>query len=1145
MDINLIIIISFLVTTLIIGIYCGRGVCTFKDYAVGNRQMSTWVITISLMATIYGSRFLYAVLSGYYRRGLYAIIRDLIAPLFMFYLTSRFLSIRMKEFLRDYSIAESMGKLYGPVVRIVTAVLGIIVAISVLLLQFKHGLSVILASPLFKIAPYPPIYYAIILALLTIIYSTFGGARSVAWTDVYQFFIFGVCFPIITFLLLYHVQDPWTNWRRSSSVAQFFNLYQGDHLHMLTYVACYSIFTFDPAQIQRFYMCPSVQQAAKVFSRSAIIRIGMAFSFLLVIIALHIGGHLIDSKENVLDYIINLAYFPGMQGLLITTIIALLMSTADSYLHTASILFANDLWPFLVNTTKQSHTSILKVARYFSLLIGITTSFMMLYYIDNTIPFRSFYTPAVTVPMIVACFGFRPKTTAVLFTMGINLVLTTYYTCIKGQTITEQGLLKSFIYTTLLLFITHYLLPRQKSKGWVGIKDDNPVQLQNQETKRWWLSKVKSIKAVFTKFYWANIFPKDDSTFIALGIYLIVYSTISLFYMQKAYSLLYMYFYINVMVIGTLIAFYPILKGYKKVGIYLLYILWPILLYMTLFISAIIFFKLSHFSPNVCAFFMVNVGLGSLLLPYTILIVMLATVLFFHGWIPPHVALVSCKEWITTETVVGLTILVSCLGYRYIRNKANIQLQTIALTRSYEQKYMLTSLYNQANWNRLDPTYSGKVLQDIADALGPYVGNLPIQQHQKKLYLFSQSLLKRAKEERTFALDSKAICKVDLEDLILKSYEAVRKLDIPIRLLVKKQTKEKYLLAEPTIFERLFTINFWNLCQDKHTLDHTVSLTISDTLLSYPFPKPYQVATGSTYEKQLSSPILSALAFSISTHTDRLQLLPTYVVTDETASGYLPKTINNLYQEESRQILQAHGGYIQTIETETSLTCLYILPIDGRKVMRFKRYHTDDLFNKVAETAISLAQEKELISLLVNKTTLTDQKVQATINFIKKAHGATMRKSGEPYYTHPMEVAKIVLEATKHADTILAALLHDVVEDTMVTLEQIKLLYGIEVAYIVDMVTHYNTYGYRWKLDNSENLIILNQCKDIRVIQIKLADRLHNLRTIAVRKLADQKRIAKETMDFYIPWSRKNNILTWLSEMESICEQILHTNPVH
>ncbi|MGI2299251.1 HD domain-containing protein [Candidatus Cardinium hertigii] len=236
----------------------------------------------------------------------------------------------------------------------------------------------------------------------------------------------------------------------------------------------------------------------------------------------------------------------------------------------------------------------------------------------------------------------------------------------------------------------------------------------------------------------------------------------------------------------------------------------------------------------------------------------------------------------------------------------------------------------------------------------------------------------------------------------------------------------------------------------------------------------------------------------ISTDPNSINVLPAYAVTDEITSGYLPKTINNLYQEESIQIVRAHGGYVQIIET-TCLTCLYILPIDGKNVMRVKRYHIDDLSNKVAETDESLAQEKELISLLVNNTTLTDRKVKETINFIKKAHGNVIRKSGDPYYTHPMWVAKIVLEATKNTETILAALLHDVVEDTTVTLEQIELLYGMEVAYIVDMVTHYNTYGFRWKLDTSENQIILNKCKDIRVVHIKLADRLHNLDSVVMK----------------------------------------------
>ncbi|ROT46990.1 HD domain-containing protein [Candidatus Cardinium hertigii] len=205
-------------------------------------------------------------------------------------------------------------------------------------------------------------------------------------------------------------------------------------------------------------------------------------------------------------------------------------------------------------------------------------------------------------------------------------------------------------------------------------------------------------------------------------------------------------------------------------------------------------------------------------------------------------------------------------------------------------------------------------------------------------------------------------------------------------------------------------------------------------------------------------------------------------------------------------------------------------------------YHSTDLAaNKVSETTESLAQERTLVDLLTAETNLTQEIVEKTIAFIKNAHGLMIRKSGAPYYTHPMAVAKILLDVTKDPSTILAGLLHDIVEDTPVTLTQIDLMYGPEVAYIVDRVTHYHTNGYPWKFSDMENKNMLSQCVNIRVIQVKLADRLHNTQTLYAREWADQQRIAKETLSFYIPWGKKNNICSkWLTEMQYICEEILN-----
>ncbi|MDD9139541.1 MAG: hypothetical protein NQ127_01255 [Candidatus Cardinium sp.] len=120
----------------------------------------------------------------------------------------------------------------------------------------------------------------------------------------------------------------------------------------------------------------------------------------------------------------------------------------------------------------------------------------------------------------------------------------------------------------------------------------------------------------------------------------------------------------------------------------------------------------------------------------------------------------------------------------------------------------------------------------------------------------------------------------------------------------------------------------------------------------------------------------------------------------------------------------AHGGYVAIKETSKTITALYVLPVEGEKVMRFKNYDPAYLAaNKQAETAATIIQENELIDLLTTITRLAKEKIIPSIAFIKSAHGLTMRQSGEPYYTHPMAVAKLLLTVTKDPVSLLAGLL--------------------------------------------------------------------------------------------------------------------------
>jgi GTP pyrophosphokinase len=168
--------------------------------------------------------------------------------------------------------------------------------------------------------------------------------------------------------------------------------------------------------------------------------------------------------------------------------------------------------------------------------------------------------------------------------------------------------------------------------------------------------------------------------------------------------------------------------------------------------------------------------------------------------------------------------------------------------------------------------------------------------------------------------------------------------------------------------------------------------------------------------------------------------------------------------------------------------------------------------------------------------------IQRAYVFSAQAHDGVVRRSGEPYISHPMNVAYLLAEMQLDEATVAAGLLHDTVEDTNTSVDEIEELFGSDVADIVDGVTKISQMDFESKaVQQAENIrkLILAMAEDIRVLMVKLADRLHNMRTLEFMKPVKRRLIAQETQDIYAPLANRLGLHRVKTELEDLCLRYL------
>ena len=385
-----------------------------------NFMQLPWVSTI--VATWIGGSFFFTIISTAYTKGISFMSIFIFGNFLSFLIMGLLFVPRMSEFLGNLSIAEAMGNLYGRHVRFITSVAGFLAVSGIVSIQLK------IAGLLFEHALGVSIVYGIVLsgAIITL-YSSLGGIKSVTFTDVIQFIFFSIMIPAIAYFLFKNVESKQVlDTITTSPLFDYKSIFTFQNPEIYYYISLFLwvlMPSFNPAIFQRIAMAQDVKQASKAFIiTSAMIFLFAVFLCWIGVLILSIAPDIKDSyilKLFLLDY----RWLIGFKGIILAGIMAMVMSTVDSYINSSSILVTHDLKESLnVKFIKNE----LLATRICSIIIGVISILFAMYegsFLELFLWASTFYIPIVTVPFIMSVLGFRSSGRSVLAGMFAGFVV--------------------------------------------------------------------------------------------------------------------------------------------------------------------------------------------------------------------------------------------------------------------------------------------------------------------------------------------------------------------------------------------------------------------------------------------------------------------------------------------------------------------------------------------------------------------------------------------------------------------------------------------------------------------------------------------------------------------------------------------------
>ena len=519
---------GFLLTTLALGLYAGRGIKDFKEYALGNRRFSDLTLVLTFIATWIGGGSIIGATSEVYKIGILALF-TWFAGGFQFLLIALFLSKKLSIYKNVYTLGDLLNIFYGEKVKIFAGILSLVKGICSISIQLLFFSKII--ENFFSIHSYWGIIFG---GLILSIYSIFGGIKSVTKTDIFQFIILIVILPIILTFLLHQIgsyKDLFLKVPKEKFLITESKFFSSWLWYTLLRGLSFDTFVIPPL-LQRIFMANSHNQVKKLF-----LSLG-AFNVILALLVGLIGLTIVVlypdlNNNNIIFHVINDIQFSYvLKGVIISGFVALIMSTADSHLHASGVVAYNDVLKPIFKIKKQYD---LKFVKFTTFILSFITIISALFFVNisyfRTINFYAFLLiwPILIPSTLIGIIGL--KTSKKYFFVGMItglLVLFVSLNIFKFDKILCTII--SMASNAISYMIFHII--QNKGIAWVKRGEEN-----NKEEKLWIPNTQKIFNALINLIptpkriynYSRNQVMKNGSQNMLFGIYACINFTLPYF----------------------------------------------------------------------------------------------------------------------------------------------------------------------------------------------------------------------------------------------------------------------------------------------------------------------------------------------------------------------------------------------------------------------------------------------------------------------------------------------------------------------------------------------------------------------------------------------------------------------------------------